>query len=164
MASHQIHPPPLGSTPGNSLPPVCMDQLWNPLTHKSEHNPNINVTSITKMISWLLCEVLSVQQEMYSSITRTRITQIPCQLELNSLHSNCFLFPFRVWVIGVLLYLEQLWRYWILIWVLAGTNQWIYRFSPYFQFPRCDGSHNQHNKETGDNVGPLVCKRANPSS
>lgn len=32
------------------------------------------------------------------------------------------------------------------------------------EFPRCDGSHNQHNKETGDNVGPLVCKRKNPSS
>ncbi|CAH3014115.1 unnamed protein product [Porites evermanni] len=32
------------------------------------------------------------------------------------------------------------------------------------KFPYCDGSHNQHNKETGDNVGPLVCKRANPSS
>ncbi|KAM7439895.1 CDGSH iron-sulfur domain-containing protein 2 [Porites harrisoni] len=32
------------------------------------------------------------------------------------------------------------------------------------KFPLCDGSHNQHNKETGDNVGPLVCKRANPSS
>lgn len=33
-----------------------------------------------------------------------------------------------------------------------------------FQFPYCDGSHNQHNKETGDNVGPVVIKRANPSS
>ncbi|KAI1715237.1 iron-binding zinc finger CDGSH type domain-containing protein [Ditylenchus destructor] len=26
------------------------------------------------------------------------------------------------------------------------------------QFPHCDGSHNQHNKETGDNVGPLIVK------
>ena len=23
------------------------------------------------------------------------------------------------------------------------------------QFPYCDGTHNTHNKETGDNVGPL---------
>lgn len=23
-------------------------------------------------------------------------------------------------------------------------------------FPYCDGSHNNHNKETGDNVGPLI--------
>lgn len=23
-------------------------------------------------------------------------------------------------------------------------------------FPYCDGSHNSHNKETGDNVGPLI--------
>ena len=26
-------------------------------------------------------------------------------------------------------------------------------------FPYCDGSHVQHNKETGDNVGPLVIKK-----
>jgi len=26
------------------------------------------------------------------------------------------------------------------------------------QFPMCDGSHNEHNKKTGDNVGPLVLK------
>ncbi|XP_068710541.1 CDGSH iron-sulfur domain-containing protein 2 homolog A-like [Montipora capricornis] len=32
------------------------------------------------------------------------------------------------------------------------------------KFPFCDGSHNSHNKETGDNVGPLVLKRAAPSS
>lgn len=32
------------------------------------------------------------------------------------------------------------------------------------KFPLCDGSHNSHNKETGDNVGPLVLKRAAPSS
>jgi CDGSH-type Zn-finger protein len=25
-------------------------------------------------------------------------------------------------------------------------------------FPYCDGSHNAHNKETGDNVGPLIVK------
>ncbi|CAF0909499.1 unnamed protein product [Didymodactylos carnosus] len=24
------------------------------------------------------------------------------------------------------------------------------------KFPLCDGTHNQHNKDTGDNVGPLV--------
>jgi CDGSH-type Zn-finger protein len=23
-------------------------------------------------------------------------------------------------------------------------------------FPYCDGSHNKHNEETGDNVGPLI--------
>ncbi|KAK3726285.1 hypothetical protein QZH41_012713 [Actinostola sp. cb2023] len=30
------------------------------------------------------------------------------------------------------------------------------------KFPFCDGSHNTHNKETGDNVGPLIvnCKKA----
>ena len=27
-----------------------------------------------------------------------------------------------------------------------------------FQFPYCDGTHNTHNKETGDNIGPLVIK------
>ncbi|XP_067120425.1 CDGSH iron-sulfur domain-containing protein 1 [Centruroides vittatus] len=26
------------------------------------------------------------------------------------------------------------------------------------KFPYCDGSHNKHNKETGDNVGPVVVK------
>ena len=23
-------------------------------------------------------------------------------------------------------------------------------------FPKCDGAHNKHNQETGDNVGPLI--------
>lgn len=27
------------------------------------------------------------------------------------------------------------------------------------KFPLCDGSHNEHNKETGDNVGPVIIKR-----
>ncbi|XP_043212639.1 CDGSH iron-sulfur domain-containing protein 1-like isoform X1 [Amphibalanus amphitrite] len=27
------------------------------------------------------------------------------------------------------------------------------------KFPYCDGSHNKHNKETGDNVGPLIVKK-----
>lgn len=27
-------------------------------------------------------------------------------------------------------------------------------------FPYCDGSHVKHNKETGDNVGPLIVKQA----
>ncbi|PAA83174.1 hypothetical protein BOX15_Mlig029580g1, partial [Macrostomum lignano] len=27
------------------------------------------------------------------------------------------------------------------------------------QFPYCDGTHNQHNKDTGDNVGPLIVKK-----
>lgn len=27
------------------------------------------------------------------------------------------------------------------------------------KFPYCDGSHNKHNEECGDNVGPLVVKR-----
>lgn len=31
------------------------------------------------------------------------------------------------------------------------------------KFPHCDGSHNQHNKETGDNVGPVVLKRGTSS-
>ncbi len=26
------------------------------------------------------------------------------------------------------------------------------------QFPNCDGSHVAHNKENGDNVGPLLVK------
>ena len=26
------------------------------------------------------------------------------------------------------------------------------------KFPYCDGSHNQHNEESGDNVGPLIVK------
>ncbi|KAK3923732.1 CDGSH iron-sulfur domain-containing protein 2-like protein [Frankliniella fusca] len=26
-------------------------------------------------------------------------------------------------------------------------------------FPKCDGSHNEHNETTGDNVGPLVVKK-----
>lgn len=29
----------------------------------------------------------------------------------------------------------------------------------FFQFPYCDGSHNKHNEECGDNVGPLIIKR-----
>jgi CDGSH-type Zn-finger protein len=27
------------------------------------------------------------------------------------------------------------------------------------KFPLCDGSHAQHNKDTGDNLGPLCIKR-----
>ena len=27
------------------------------------------------------------------------------------------------------------------------------------KFPYCDGSHNKHNEETGDNVGPLIIKQ-----
>lgn len=27
------------------------------------------------------------------------------------------------------------------------------------KFPYCDGSHVQHNKETGDNVGPLIIQK-----
>ncbi|KAG9511182.1 Eukaryotic initiation factor 4A-II [Fragariocoptes setiger] len=29
------------------------------------------------------------------------------------------------------------------------------------KFPYCDGAHNQHNKETGDNIGPLIIQRQN---
>jgi len=28
------------------------------------------------------------------------------------------------------------------------------------KFPYCDGTHAKHNKETGDNVGPLIVKKA----
>eukprot|EP00088_Acartia_fossae_P012395 TRINITY_DN1638_c0_g1_i5.p1 TRINITY_DN1638_c0_g1~~TRINITY_DN1638_c0_g1_i5.p1 ORF type:complete len:167 (+),score=27.99 TRINITY_DN1638_c0_g1_i5:67-501(+) len=28
------------------------------------------------------------------------------------------------------------------------------------KFPFCDGSHAKHNKETGDNVGPLIVKKS----
>lgn len=27
------------------------------------------------------------------------------------------------------------------------------------QWPYCDGSHGEHNKQTGDNVGPVVVKK-----
>ncbi|XP_054713146.1 CDGSH iron-sulfur domain-containing protein 1-like isoform X2 [Uloborus diversus] len=27
------------------------------------------------------------------------------------------------------------------------------------KFPYCDGSHNKHNEDTGDNVGPLIIKQ-----
>ena len=27
------------------------------------------------------------------------------------------------------------------------------------KWPNCDGAHKQHNKETGDNIGPLVIKK-----
>ena len=27
------------------------------------------------------------------------------------------------------------------------------------QFPYCDGSHKKHNKDTGDNVGPLIVEQ-----
>jgi CDGSH-type Zn-finger protein len=27
------------------------------------------------------------------------------------------------------------------------------------KFPYCDGSHNKHNDDTGDNVGPVIVKR-----
>ncbi|GIM09182.1 hypothetical protein Vretimale_13078 [Volvox reticuliferus] len=32
------------------------------------------------------------------------------------------------------------------------------------KFPYCDGAHLQHNKDTGDNVGPLVIDTAAPAS
>ncbi|XP_022110710.1 CDGSH iron-sulfur domain-containing protein 1-like [Acanthaster planci] len=32
------------------------------------------------------------------------------------------------------------------------------------KFPYCDGSHNSHNKETGDNVGPLCLSKKSGSS
>jgi CDGSH-type Zn-finger protein len=32
------------------------------------------------------------------------------------------------------------------------------------KFPYCDGAHNDHNKDTGDNIGPLVLKRKEKSS
>lgn len=28
------------------------------------------------------------------------------------------------------------------------------------KFPYCDGAHNKHNEETGDNVGPLIVKKS----
>jgi len=34
--------------------------------------------------------------------------------------------------------------------IFLGNSQF------YLQFPYCDGSHTKHNKETGDNVGPLI--------
>ncbi|KAL3090894.1 hypothetical protein niasHS_007269 [Heterodera schachtii] len=32
------------------------------------------------------------------------------------------------------------------------------------KFPLCDGSHNEHNKKTGDNVGPLIVQKAKSAS
>ncbi|KAA0709683.1 CDGSH iron-sulfur domain-containing protein 1 [Triplophysa tibetana] len=29
------------------------------------------------------------------------------------------------------------------------------------KFPYCDGSHGKHNKETGDNIGPLIITKRN---
>lgn len=31
-------------------------------------------------------------------------------------------------------------------------------------FPACDGAHVQHNKETGDNVGPLIVNGPKPAA
>lgn len=28
------------------------------------------------------------------------------------------------------------------------------------QFPMCDGTHVKHNKDTGDNVGPLIISKS----
>ena len=28
------------------------------------------------------------------------------------------------------------------------------------KFPHCDGAHNRHNKETGDNIGPIVIRKS----
>ena len=28
------------------------------------------------------------------------------------------------------------------------------------KFPFCDGAHNQHNRRTGDNIGPIVVKKS----
>ena len=28
------------------------------------------------------------------------------------------------------------------------------------KFPFCDGAHNQHNRTTGDNIGPIVVKKS----
>lgn len=36
------------------------------------------------------------------------------------------------------------------------------RVYPRPQWPYCDGAHVKHNKETGDNVGPLVIDTAAP--
>ena len=30
------------------------------------------------------------------------------------------------------------------------------------KFPLCDGSHGKHNKETGDNVGPVIVMKKKP--
>ena len=29
------------------------------------------------------------------------------------------------------------------------------------KFPLCDGAHNRHNRETGDNIGPAVIRNPN---
>ena len=36
----------------------------------------------------------------------------------------------------------------------SKSNKTICKFQ--FKFPLCDGSHVEHNKKTGDNVGPLI--------
>ncbi len=40
----------------------------------------------------------------------------------------------------------------LLLWPLCCPKQW----------PYCDGAHVKHNKDTGDNVGPLVIDTAAP--
>lgn len=52
----------------------------------------------------------------------------------------------------------------MLYFYIKVNNQFTLFVFLFFQFPYCDGSHNEHNKETGDNVGPIIVKRANPSS
>jgi len=39
---------------------------------------------------------------------------------------------------------------------VAHILHFIILFFSFLQFPLCDGSHNAWNKETGDNIGPLV--------
>lgn len=40
-----------------------------------------------------------------------------------------------------------------------GTKKCFCRCWKSSKFPYCDGSHNKHNEETGDNVGPLLIKQ-----
>lgn len=42
----------------------------------------------------------------------------------------------------------------------ASSRNWFFIISfRLFQWPYCDGSHGAHNKECGDNLGPVVLKR-----
>uniref|UniRef100_A0A7C9AIC1 Iron-binding zinc finger CDGSH type domain-containing protein n=1 Tax=Opuntia streptacantha TaxID=393608 RepID=A0A7C9AIC1_OPUST len=40
-----------------------------------------------------------------------------------------------------------------------GNNETFCRCWRSKKFPYCDGTHNKHNKETNDNVGPLIIKQ-----